>query len=454
MGATTHLTLSGLRHRGWVQVLALVGVCALAATAVVAGLAAQTSAADQVDAAYERAGRPDLVLYGDPAGLEAARRRRRRRRVLAAPGLRRELTTPVGDEAIDVRVIATDPEALPAVATPDLVDGHWPEAGDEDAVVVEQSLVAEGVDRGGRHPHRRRPGRDHRAPWWWVPPSTCSTASGPPATRCACSPDPRPSRPWPRTDSRPVTSPPTPSGIRMRRPRSAVASWPTRPPASTGPTTGPTPEATSSSSARCSPAWSAASASSCWSLPPSWSPGPPRPASSPGAVRSACSPPPGSPPASCWPAVWAEHLVLGGSASSSAGSSARRCPPSSRPGSTACSPGPVLPSPCARCVIAFLLVGGLLSVSVLVPAGAGRASVAERRAPRRADHPGRRTAPGRVWPAGLGAGPATRQRAAPGLRPAGAHGAGRGRPGGRRGRGRGQPRVHRDPRRRGRRSRR
>ena len=56
-----------------------------------------------------------------------------------------DLTTPVDDDAIDVRLIATDPEALPAVATPDLVAGHWPEAGDEDAVVVEQSLVAEGV---------------------------------------------------------------------------------------------------------------------------------------------------------------------------------------------------------------------------------------------------------------------------------------------------------------------
>ena len=89
MGATTHLTLSGLRHRGWVQVLALVGVCALAATAVVAGLAAQTSAADQVDAAYERAGRPDLVLYGDARRARGGSRRRRGRRVLAAPGLRR-----------------------------------------------------------------------------------------------------------------------------------------------------------------------------------------------------------------------------------------------------------------------------------------------------------------------------------------------------------------------------
>ena len=66
MGATSHLTISGLRHRGAVQVLALVGVCALSATAVVAGLAAQTSAADQVDAAYERAGRPDLVLGSHP----------------------------------------------------------------------------------------------------------------------------------------------------------------------------------------------------------------------------------------------------------------------------------------------------------------------------------------------------------------------------------------------------
>ena len=145
MGATTHLTLSGLRHRGWAQVLALVGVCALAATAVVAGLAAQTTAAHQVDAAYQRAGRPDLVLYGEAPALEAAADDDA---VAEASGPRAyvaDLTTPVDGDAIDVRLIATDPEALPAVATPDLVAGHWPEAGDEDAVVVEQSLVSEGV---------------------------------------------------------------------------------------------------------------------------------------------------------------------------------------------------------------------------------------------------------------------------------------------------------------------
>jgi putative ABC transport system permease protein len=149
MGATSHLTISGLRHRGAVQVLALVGVCALCATAVVAGLAAQTSAADQVDAAYERAGRPDLVLYGDPAGLEAARSDDAVAESSPPRAYVSELTTPVGNEAVDIRVTATDPEALPPVATPDLVEGHWPEPGDEDAVVVEHSLVAEGVTAVG-----------------------------------------------------------------------------------------------------------------------------------------------------------------------------------------------------------------------------------------------------------------------------------------------------------------
>ncbi|MET0666502.1 MAG: hypothetical protein ABW008_13155, partial [Acidimicrobiales bacterium] len=104
MGATTHLTLSGLRHRGWAQVLALVGVCALAATAVVAGLAAQTTAADQVDAAYQRAGRPDLVLYGEAPALEAAADDDA---VAEASGPRAyvaDLTTPVDGDAIDVRL--------------------------------------------------------------------------------------------------------------------------------------------------------------------------------------------------------------------------------------------------------------------------------------------------------------------------------------------------------------
>ncbi|HEY8058103.1 MAG TPA: FtsX-like permease family protein, partial [Acidimicrobiales bacterium] len=149
MGATVHLTFSGIRHRGLAQVLALITVCALAATAVVAGLAAQTSAADQVDAAYDRAGRPDLVLYGEPTGLEAVAEDGA---VADASGPRAylsDLTTAVDDEAVDVRLIATDPEDLPAVATPQLRSGHWPETGDEMAVVVEQSLVTNGVTEVG-----------------------------------------------------------------------------------------------------------------------------------------------------------------------------------------------------------------------------------------------------------------------------------------------------------------
>ena len=61
---------------------------------------------------------------------------------------------------------------------------------------------------------------------WWVPPSTSSTASGPPVTRCACSPGPRRSTPWPPTVAPPASSPPTPSAIRRRQPPSEGGSWP------------------------------------------------------------------------------------------------------------------------------------------------------------------------------------------------------------------------------------
>ena len=58
-------------------------------------------------------------------------------------------------------------------------------------------------------------------------------------------------------------------------------------------------------------------------------------------------------------------------------------------------------------LVAALLVGGLLSVSVLVPAGRAVRQSPERRAPRRAHRSRRRSASGGVWPAGPGAGPAT-----------------------------------------------
>src|SRR6266511_1207697 len=72
MGATTRLALLGVRRRSRGQVIALALVTALAAVAIVTGLAAQRSATDLVDRAYQRAGRPDLVLVGDADALRRA----------------------------------------------------------------------------------------------------------------------------------------------------------------------------------------------------------------------------------------------------------------------------------------------------------------------------------------------------------------------------------------------
>ena len=142
MGATARLAVTGVRRRGLVQVLVLVVVTGLAAAAVVAGLASRTSSGELLDAAYERAGRPDLVLFGTP---EALREAAADPAMAAAsePAQRAQAEAIVDDEAVEVAVTAIDPGALPAVNTPELVDGRWPRAAGE--VVVEQSLVTEGV---------------------------------------------------------------------------------------------------------------------------------------------------------------------------------------------------------------------------------------------------------------------------------------------------------------------
>jgi putative ABC transport system permease protein len=142
MGPTVRLAVTGVRRRGAGQVVVLVLVTALAAAAIVAGLASRTTAATLLDDAYQRAGRPDVVLFGTPDALRAAATDPD---VAAAsePAQRAEGETIIDGETEEIAVTAVDPDALPAVGTPDLVAGRWPTARDE--VVVEQSLVTEGV---------------------------------------------------------------------------------------------------------------------------------------------------------------------------------------------------------------------------------------------------------------------------------------------------------------------
>jgi putative ABC transport system permease protein len=155
--ATVHLAVAGLRRRGLGQTLVLALVAALASAAIVAGLAAQTSSAEVVDAAYERANRPDLVLYGPLDELravagDAAVAEASEPRALSNIG-----TTDVDGDPIEVLLSAVDPDDLPAVGRPDLVSGRWPGAGARE-IVVEQSLVAEGVTAVGDSFTVDRPG--------------------------------------------------------------------------------------------------------------------------------------------------------------------------------------------------------------------------------------------------------------------------------------------------------
>src|SRR6266545_2653790 len=140
MGATTRLALLGVRRRSRGQVIALALVTALAAAAIVTGLAAQRSATDLVDRAYQRAGRPDLVLVGH---ADALHRAADDPAVTAAsdPAPVAALEIDVDGEPVQVRLTAVDPHALPVVARPDLVAGRWPTAGTRE-VVVERSAAA------------------------------------------------------------------------------------------------------------------------------------------------------------------------------------------------------------------------------------------------------------------------------------------------------------------------
>jgi len=143
MGATVRLAGASFRRRSRSQVLALAVVCAMAATAVVAGLAAQTSAADLADRAYETAGRPDLVLYGSEAALARAAGDP----AVAAGGqalpVAADLETVVDGRPVELEMIGVEATDLPAVGAPQLVDGRWADGPDE--IVAERSLVSEDV---------------------------------------------------------------------------------------------------------------------------------------------------------------------------------------------------------------------------------------------------------------------------------------------------------------------
>ena len=148
MTATARLTLAGLRRRGVAQIGVLVLVAALASAAIVAGLAAQTSAVDLVDAAYERAGHPDLVLYGPADDL---RRMADDPEVEVAGDPRPQLiagTVQIDRDPFELLLTAVDPSS-PSLGQPELTEGRWPAAGSVDEVVVERSLVDDGVTAVG-----------------------------------------------------------------------------------------------------------------------------------------------------------------------------------------------------------------------------------------------------------------------------------------------------------------
>ena len=149
MRAVVRLTVAGLRRRGLGQLAAIVLVAALATSAVVAGLTALHSSSRLLDAAYERAGRPDLVLYGAEDDLRSIAEDTEVDAAGEPAPVSGIGTVTVGGEPVDLLLMGMDPDALPPVGTPHLVDGSWPATGAGDEVVVERSLVAEGITSVG-----------------------------------------------------------------------------------------------------------------------------------------------------------------------------------------------------------------------------------------------------------------------------------------------------------------
>lgn len=144
MVATLRLALSGLRGRGRTAAIATAVVAALAGAAVVAGLSVQGQGGPLVDRAYRDSGRPDLVVYGQPAALEAVRADA----AFAATSPVGSFVTAevaLGEGSVEARV-GTAPST---VGTPILKAGRWPAADSTDEVVFDRAAAVEaGIELG------------------------------------------------------------------------------------------------------------------------------------------------------------------------------------------------------------------------------------------------------------------------------------------------------------------
>jgi len=140
VSALLRLALAGIRGGNRAVALATVLVAALATTGIVAGLTVRSQASPLVDRAYREAGRPDLVVYGEPEVLE--RLRRDPAFVAASPVVRYVgATVPLRGEPVEARIDARTGDSA-APGRPLLRDGRWPTPNAPDEVVFDQAAAA------------------------------------------------------------------------------------------------------------------------------------------------------------------------------------------------------------------------------------------------------------------------------------------------------------------------
>nr|MDT0658423.1 FtsX-like permease family protein [Micromonospora sp. DSM 115978] len=146
MRAILRLALAGLRGRRATAVATAV-VSALAATGIVAGLAVQDLGGPQVDAVHREAGRPDLVVLGEPAALD---------RVRDDPAIADTRLVRYADVRLDIdgnpvyaRAFAADEASRSGVGAPVLRTGRWPAPGAVGEVALDHAAaVRAGIESG------------------------------------------------------------------------------------------------------------------------------------------------------------------------------------------------------------------------------------------------------------------------------------------------------------------
>jgi putative ABC transport system permease protein len=146
MSAIGSIAWAGIKGRRKASSLAMVAVTALAATAIVAGLAVQDQTGPNIDRKYEAAGRPDLVVYGSDDALRAVSRMPE---VDATSGILETVNADVvnADGSVSARLVAVDGNAPPAAGRPLLQNGRWAHGSTE--VVLDHGMaVADGVKLG------------------------------------------------------------------------------------------------------------------------------------------------------------------------------------------------------------------------------------------------------------------------------------------------------------------